>query len=76
MHLAIVAGNYHQAVNYARKHGYQPREWFYVDDPYMLKGLSNVAVRFEGTWRSHPRIAQIQEEVTLLRSMDRATVVE
>ena len=46
----IVAGNFHQAEEFAERMGWVPREWSYVDHPDRIRGLKDTDLYFVGTY--------------------------
>ena len=64
----IVAGNYHQAVNFARENGWSPNSYVYADDHWRLKGLrGDVRIDYVGTWKEHPNIVAIRGEIAVIK---------
>lgn len=61
MKLAIVSGNYEQALVYAKENNLQRQDWFYISDPNTLMGMREGKYVEVGTYYEKPEYFRILE---------------
>ncbi len=70
MRLFIVAGDYQQAVHWAREWGLEPPEWRYVTNQETLLGTHGARYALAGTWYERSDWPQIRARLASVRAVD------
>ena len=62
----IFSGTYRQAEHFARECRLSPREYRYISDIYMVKGLRDIRYKRIGTWHERKDVNEIQEYLNII----------
>jgi hypothetical protein len=72
--LYVIAGNYRQAVEFARQRGVRPFDLRYIDRKELLAGLDGIVVNLVGTFWEQP--VELLSYIDMLERMKRIEVRE